>query len=153
MTYINPHNGQTWDTATQPIGQLVLFVRHLAKFSIAKFVQANGDGADKRLVRAIRARFFRDKRPIVGYFRHALLKLDPPPCRCGKPGTRIMGTATFCTACGPPQAAVRGRDFHNRHREAIDQAYEIGRKQWDYRSLSDRALAGTVLHNRKVRGR
>jgi hypothetical protein len=91
------------DTATCGRGLLVHVLKRLQYIGpAAVWIKLNGPGSIERFVRAVRARFFADKDPLPGRIRAFANELDPPRCRCGKPGTRRYGGATFCVTCGPP---------------------------------------------------
>lgn len=126
------------DTDTMPIRELFSLVFFLEKRSNSKgFVDYNGPSALERFARGVQVRLLKDRPAYVhqGYIWHVLKKLAPPPCRCGRKGTRIIGQETFCETCGPTTQALHRmkwkRDLNDR------ESQEIGRvhKEQDYRDL------------------
>ena len=130
MTYINPQTGVSMQTNAQSLRELHGLLRYLNRCSASHgWVKLNGVDGVQRLARAIRARLFQERQPMVKW-AYLLNRLDPPRCRCGKPGTRIYGSVTFCVRCGPPQAirAIQAKGRQARedaasqfHRDRLDQ--------------------------------
>lgn len=112
MMYPDPFKAELQDTHTVPISHLLAATKWLATghWSFEKNLHnAHGPDGVKLFARAVRARVFRDHIHLGGYYRALLTRLDPPPCRCGKPGTRLIGSITFCEKCGPPPGALHTR--------------------------------------------
>jgi hypothetical protein len=116
MIYTDPRDGTSRDTKTQPLKQLFGLLNYLHRRGISKaWVKVNGQDAVVQLVRAVRARIFRERPPVPAYIGAIMNTLDPPNCRCGKKGTRIFLGVTFCRACGrPPNLEKAHQDFVKR---------------------------------------
>lgn len=106
MTFIDPRDGKTQELDLLPWPRVKGLLKFLRRASAGQsWMRANGgQEAVLRLCRAVRARAFRERQPTHRYLRMLLNDLDPPRCRCGKPGTRIFSGTTFCAACGPASA-------------------------------------------------
>lgn len=116
MTYIDPRNGEIVDTASENISQLIGLVKFLTFHHGAKtWRDTNASDADRLVVRHLRFRLFQENRVPGGRLLHCLNTIDPPSCRCGRKGTRILAGITFCVRCGPPskmsiKAKIQRRD-------------------------------------------
>lgn len=101
------------DTRTARFGRLLGCVKLFAVgrntgWFEREWIALNGEDAVRRFCRAVRARAMIDGQIVPGIYRAWLNRLDPPACRCGRAGTRIIGSVTFCARCGPPvNAATR----------------------------------------------
>jgi hypothetical protein len=109
------------DTMTTDVGRLMGLLRFLYIFRGGKdFVRRNGPDAIRRYVRALRARMFIEARAgNTAAHKHVawMNTLDPPNCRCGKKGTRIIGSSTFCQDCGPTEQAKQRREKVDQERD------------------------------------
>ena len=132
------------DTRTAPIAQLVGILRFLNLSGKSRGCLAVNGGARTlpRICTALRVRFQLEKRDIPRYVLALLNTLDPPPCRCGRQGTRIIGARTFCMRCGPTAVSIRNvRRLHATYDERIERERE--QAKWDARTLKARALHQT----------
>lgn len=111
--------GQTYDTATMSVWHLVGLLKQL-KRGPWFWQRENGDPV--LFVRAVRARFFRDRLTMTTALRAIMNTLDPPQCRCGRPGTRIIGGTTHCDRCGPGRGAAHRRGWAAAQHEKIQTA-------------------------------
>jgi hypothetical protein len=115
MKYLT-FQGDVRDTETDPVGWLIAGLRRIT-YTHAQhdFIAFNGPGAVARFARAVRVRLRKDGQAPRGRVAAMLAVIDPPPCRCGRPGTRVIGAVTFCRHCGPTSTAAGGA----RHHQAI----------------------------------
>jgi hypothetical protein len=116
-------------------------------YSNGAFTERNGPNALVRYARGLRVRFAMEGKTISPRLLASIMAVDPPPCRCGAKGTRIIGRITFCRKCGPPTQAVVNRQKFNQIHEDASSYYEAKHKSWDYRDL-----ARTQLHANKQTG-
>lgn len=151
MTYKVHPQATSMDTATAPFAMLVGALKklHYSSRFAASFVVCNGPESVERFVRAVRARLYRDRTTKGGpYLTSIMNALDPPHCRCGQPGTRRIGTQTFCHACGPtPRVKKNFRRYQHGHdAQSIDIAF--AKFENDDRALGHQSLAATKRHRR-----
>lgn len=137
---VDIRNGERQELRKLSIAQLCGLVKMIYRggHHSIEWTTANGPTAAALVVRHLRFRF-----AMVGETRiHPLIlrvmnSLDPPACRCGRPGTRIINTETFCTKCGPSSdeaqhnaQRVRGLEIRNDARaERLVQRRSINK--WD----------------------
>lgn len=76
------------------------------------------------------------KRGLRGRTLAAANRLDPPPCKCGRVGTRIIGSQTFCRKCVPKNGTLGtsggrwARAWHEQASEEISSVLDdIDRKR------------------------
>jgi len=106
MIYTDPRTELEVDTSAQVTAELIGLVLYLKHHSAARsWIVLNGEEKLRGVCRALRARLFREGHAPYGRVLAALNSLDPPRCRCGRTGTRQIGTLTFCRTCGPPKQA------------------------------------------------
>ena len=132
------------DTRTAPIAYLAGILRYLNRHGASKNVFPTNGGSRTlaRICTAVRVRFQLDKREVPRSFLALLNTLDPPPCRCGRKGTRIIGARTFCMRCGPTAVSIRNvRRLHATYDERIEREHEQAER--DARTLKARALHQT----------
>lgn len=136
MTFIDLKTQQLRDTDDVHLNVLVAIIDWLQHHDQKTWIDVNGPESIPRLCRVIRARMFRLGRSPRGRLRAVLNNLDPPHCRCGRPGTRLIGGQTFCRHCGPDAGAQRRfsnvRTEHD-HGSAI---YGSRRQSYDERQLT-----------------
>lgn len=110
MTYIDL-DGTVHDTKTAPIKKLFGLLKFLKKSPMARlWLLRNGPDPTrvlKNICTAIRWRVQVDHEAMPRFYQAILVQMDPPACRCGRPGTRIIGHETFCLRCGPTAEAQR----------------------------------------------
>ena len=133
MIYINPQTRLPVNTREEPWPRLLGLLRHLHHSFIAKeWVKANGgEGALHRFGVALRIEARLRGKTIGGYYAAILNRMDPPPCRCGRKGTRIIGRETFCRQCGPSATAQKGMHFYAERFEEKARQLEAGHKAFD----------------------
>ncbi len=150
MTFINPSTGATLDTNAMPLALLAGMVKYLHRHSASRqWIKVNGPDSAVRFVRAVRARFFREKQPLRGRIRNAANSIDPPACRCGRPGTRIHAGTTFCLKCGPTtrQVTMRAKREHDIEAASIERREEI--EAWEKAGLEHMAYVRAIPRQRK----
>jgi len=137
MHFIDPRTNQSVDTDTINLRQLYRLIAYCARHHAAmNFTRVNDPDVVVRLVRTFRAKAFRENTAIWGAALALLNRLDPPNCRCGKKGTRIIGSITFCTHCGPPARAERAAQWRHRLAEDVSADIEQSKKEADTRLLN-----------------
>lgn len=152
MTYIDPRSGETLDTWKQPIATLCSLVLFLKGHPAASgFMKANGPDADVRIVRALRARLFKEKDSGKGAVLAAMNAIDPPRCRCGRPGTRIVAAHTFCSSCGPNATMARRLTTRQKALEVKNADIAYKKKDRDYMTLDHKTLKETKKYHRRVK--
>lgn len=125
-------NGNDLDTETASIPALI---------GMVKAMYFTSAGPDTRpFCQAVRVRMFREGEPIRGLVRHWLNTLDPPACRCGRKGTRIVAGTTFCRKCGPPAEAEEAKRVSLRLRDKRYATIEARTKDRDQSQQRDARL-------------
>lgn len=112
-----------------------IFLRAGVDKNASAFFRMNGKDALITLARVIRIRAARGEIDFSGILRHQVNRIDPPPCRCGKKGTRIIGHVTFCLTCGPPADAQSRKNYITRELDNARGVMEVDRKAKDYHDL------------------
>lgn len=114
MIYSDPRDGSNVDTWKEPWKKLIGLLFHVGRAPAGSgWERVNGPTSAKDLCRTIRARAFKDHIYLGGRTRTMLNTIDPPRCRCGKPGTRRVGPTTFCVSCGPLEQTKAWRERKN----------------------------------------
>ncbi len=154
MQFYDPRVQHLIDPETLSIGQVYGLIRFVARggHAATAWVKAQPHPDIPRLlVRHLKARKFRAGEPPFSDRTLAMLHgIDPPACRCGRPGTRIIGARTFCRHCGPDRVAAQRRAWnlaqHN-HRSAMyaQQLHEADREA----KARDHADRAPIFHRRK----
>ncbi len=104
------------DTWSMPREGLCGVLKFLSRYHGNKdWVEAHGPNGVHRFCIAFKMRCIKEGWKLTNRQLAMINQLDPPPCRCGKKGTRIIGSETFCHRCGPTDKKVYARKWVNEH--------------------------------------
>ena len=142
--YIDLVTGQKARISLVPMRKLAAILKSLAYSHMAKtFLEFNSEDVVRALCREARSRRQCRKNVLI-----YAAQLDPPPCRCGKPGTRYLGFATFCRHCGPPTDALKIQRETNQRLQAQSRDIEQHQKSFDDLDARRRRIKNS-LHPKK----